>query len=196
MTAMPKAQNGYVDHPRYGSAPRFTGVDADLHSADVKLRYRTLVYNHPMRAFMKRYGHGIPVPDETTPVIIPGTAIVADLSKQAPATVHVTHYYDEEHRCEDCGRLFLFFAEEQRFWYEERQFPLDADCRRCYPCRRKLQDIEQIKRQYEVLMAVAEPSADEEAQLAVARLALVKAGHFHFSADREGFSILETSSRS
>lgn len=177
---MPKAQNGYIDHPRYGSAPRFTGLDADLHSADVNLHYRTLVFTHPMRAACKRGGWDIPTPDETTPVIIPGTAIVADLSRQTPATVPVTHYYDEEHRCVDCGRLFLFFAEEQRFWYEERQFPLDADCIRCYPCRRKLQDIEKIKRQYEVLMAVAEPSADEEAQLAVARLVLVEAGHFHF----------------
>jgi hypothetical protein len=176
---MLKAQNGYVDHPRYGSSPRFTGLDADLHSDAVNLHYRTRVYTHPMQAAFRRGGWDIPQPDETTPVVIHGTAIQADLSRQAPATVAVTHYYDEERRCSDCGRLFVFFAEEQRFWYEERQFPLGADCVRCYPCRRDRRNIERTKRDYEDLMTLSEPSPDDEAQMALARLTLAAASHFH-----------------
>lgn len=176
---MPKAQNGYVDHPRYGKAPRFTGLDADMTSLDVNLHYRLRTYTKPMLEAFRQGGWEIPEIGDDDPRLIPGTAIAADLTRQTPATVSVSHYYDEERRCIDCRRQFLFFAEEQRFWYEERQFPIDADCVRCYPCRRHEQDMQRTKRDYDQLMTLVEPTPDDLARMAFARLVLVESGRFH-----------------
>lgn len=176
---MPKAQNGYVDHPRYGAAPRFTGLDADMDCMDVHLHYRLRTYTRPMLEAFRLGGWQIPKAGADDPRLISGTAIAADLSRQTPATVPVSHYYDEERRCIDCRRLFVFFAEEQRYWYEELRFSLDADCVRCYPCRRRQQDIERTKRDYDELMTLIEPSPDDMARMAFARLLLVESGRFH-----------------
>ncbi|MEZ6136779.1 MAG: zinc-ribbon domain containing protein [Pirellulaceae bacterium] len=44
---------------------------------------------------------------------IPDTAIEANTDRQPNATVPVTHYFDLKRKCRDCGRNFIFFAEEQ-----------------------------------------------------------------------------------
>jgi hypothetical protein len=176
---MPKAQNGYVEHPRYGAAPRFTGLDADMESMEVHLHYRLRLYTKPMLNAFLRGGWQIPLLDDDGPTIVPGTAIEADLTRQTPATIPVTHYYDEERRCWDCHRYFLFFAEEQRYWYEELQFSLDSDCVRCHPCRKRHQDVSKMKRDYDALRTLAEPTTDDLARMAFARLVFVEAGRFH-----------------
>ena len=176
---MPKAQNGYVEHPRYGPVPRYTGLDADMNSREVHLHYRLRTYTRPLLDYFRRAGQQVPEIGEDDPKLIPSTAIAADLTKQTPATVPVSHYYDEERRCIECRRLFVFFAEEQRYWYEELHFPLDADCVRCYPCRRREQDSEKLRREYEELVTLAKPSPDDLARMAFARLLLVESGRFH-----------------
>ena len=40
----------------------------------------------------------------------------------------MTHYFDAKRVCRKCERPFLFFAEEQKYWYEDLRFPLEADC--------------------------------------------------------------------
>jgi hypothetical protein len=99
---MPKAQNGYVDHPRYGAVPRFTGLDADMSSLDVHLHYRLRTFTRPMLEAFRRGGWEILQARDDDPRLIPGTAIAADLTRQTPATVAVSHYYDEERRCSRC----------------------------------------------------------------------------------------------
>lgn len=176
---MAEAQNGYVEHPRYGTAPRFTGLDADMGSMDVHLHYRLRTYTRPMLEAFRRGGWEIPQIGDDDPKLIPSTAIAADLTRQTPATVPVSHYYDEERRCKDCHRLFAFFAEEQKYWYEELHFPIDADCVRCYPCRLRQQDLQKTKRVYEELLTLTKPSPDDLARMAFARLLLVESGRFH-----------------
>ena len=107
----------YVEHPRYGKLPRFTGLNHDPN------RYGNFIHWHSNRDCR-----------------IPDTAILADITRQHPATVHVTHYYDVKRVCRDCKRQFLFFAEEQKYWYEELGFRLEADCVRCCDCRKIIQD--------------------------------------------------------
>jgi hypothetical protein len=148
-------------------------------SMDVHLHYRLRTYTRPMIEAFRRGGWQIPQIEDDDPRLIPGTAIVADLTMQTPATIPVAHYYDEERRCIDCRRQFVFFAQEQRFWYEELRFPLDADCVRCYPCRRHEQDMQRTKRDYDHLMTLAEPTPDDMARMAFARLVLVETGRFH-----------------
>jgi hypothetical protein len=174
-TVIPKRKSYYVAHPRYGSLPCFTGLDVDKAAPGVYFRAWTegeldSWKNHP---FWR--GHNIAL----SGFLIPATAIVADPSKQHGSAMLNTHYYDIERKCCDCGRLFIFYAQEQRHWYEELRFPVDADCVRCYTCRRVTQDVDRAVREYEVLIALPEPSDDQIAELAVLRLVLVQAGRFH-----------------
>lgn len=77
----------YVEHPRYGRKPRITGLNPIDGRPGAWLRWGPTDYN------------------------IPNTAIAADRSKQV-GHASVTHYFDTKRRCRDCGRMFLFFAEE------------------------------------------------------------------------------------
>ncbi len=147
---------GFVGHPRFGKGPRTTGVDV-ADSPDGK------VYCH---------WHS-PVG-----VRVPNTAVVADVTRQAPATLHVTHYFDARRSCRKCGRPFLFFAEEQKYWYEELRFPLEADCLECAPCRKDAHQLQAARRKYEALLAApARPEADT-LRLVECALSLVEASVF------------------
>lgn len=145
-------RSDYVDHPRFGRSPRFSGVVP----REPGLGYRSC-----------RYGaEGIP-----------GTAVEADLERQSYSPVPVLYYFDTERRCESCSRLFLFFAEEQKHWYETLGFSLDAECMRCVECRKKQQGIERCRRRYEALFHTERTTA-EDLEMAECSLDLIEAGLF------------------
>ena len=166
----------YVPHPRYGNKPLVTGLDTDESDPEVHLHFLEGCYSTERLARIKKNS---PIdisflkPNDR---IVPGTAIVADISKQAPYTVPVTHYYDLERNCRDCGVLFLFFAQEQKYWYEELGFPLESDCVRCPSCRRSLREVRKAQQRYQELVTAEERSADQELELADLRLSLVEQG--------------------
>ncbi|MBN2024806.1 MAG: zinc-ribbon domain-containing protein [Pirellulales bacterium] len=145
----------YVEHPRFGNRPRITGLDPRPGCEGVYLGWRAL--------------------DDWK---IPGTAIVADLSRQTPATVPVTHYFDLKRICRDCGRPFLFFAEEQKHWYEELGFGLDSDCVRCPPCRVRQRGIARKRERYEEIFHVQERTTEQNIEMAECCLCLVEAAVF------------------
>lgn len=120
----------FVEHPRYGKGPRFTGLDV-TDSPDGK------VYCH---------WHS------PAGVRVPNTAVVADVAHQGTPTLHVTHYFDAKRVCRKCGHPFLFFAEEQKYWYEDLKFPLEADCLDCVPCRKDEQRVRVIRQKYDALL--------------------------------------------
>ena len=123
----PSKYSNYVEHPRYGRGPRITGLHVEP-SYDPAAG--PLVFLHWLAGQ------------------IPNTAIPSDVSKQRPATVQVTHYLDAERICRRCNQPFIFFAEEQKFWYEELKFPLEADARECFKCRREIRDLQKLKERY------------------------------------------------
>ena len=172
---VPRRRTYYVEHPRYGSQPRVTGLNVDKHAIGVHVR----AYSQEELALLSKDRSWLGVDASRIGFLIPGTAIVADPSRQHGSSVLNTHYYDIERNCRDCGRPFLFFAEEQRHWYEELGFPVDADCIRCHPCRRACQDLDRIVQRYEELLKVKEPSPEIQAELADHRISLVQAGRFH-----------------
>ena len=110
--------------------------------------------------------------------LIPKTAVKANTSKQKPATFHFTHYFDLERKCRDCDRDFIFFAAEQKHWYEELQFGLDSDCVRCVPCRKKVQGIERTRRQFEDLFHTEDRSPDQSLMMAECVLELIENNSF------------------
>ena len=147
----------YVEHPRYGRRPRLTGLDPipNLLDGSVFLHWHS-----------------------PAGVRVPYTAFAADLSRQPRATVPVTHYFDAKRQCRDCSRPFLFFAEEQKHWYEVLQFPLEADCLECVPCRKDAQQLRVARQKYDELLARTERSETDTLQLVECGLLLVESSVF------------------
>jgi hypothetical protein len=147
----------FVTHPRYGQRPRITGLNPETdYDGDVFLHWHS--------------------PRECR---IPNTAIPADLSRQSPATVPVTHYFDVKRQCRDCGRPFIFFAEEQKYWYEELGFALESDCVRCVVCRKKQQGLARKRERYEELFHVSNRSVEQDLEMIDCYLSLIEAAVFH-----------------
>lgn len=141
----------YVEHPRYGRSPRWTGSNPHTDYGRVFLHWHS--------------------PRECR---IPDTAIAANVARQAASTVGVTHYYDVKRRCRDCGRPFIFFAEEQRHWYEVLDFGLDSDCVRCVDCRKAQRDTTHVRERYVHLLAQSNRTDKETLELIDCALTLME----------------------
>lgn len=147
----------YIEHPRYGRGPKITGLNPEtVFGGDVFIHWHS--------------------PKECR---IPNTAIPADLTRQTIATFPVTHYYDVKRKCVDCGKLFIFFAEEQKYWYEELGFGLDTDCIRCVLCRRQQRGIAQLRERYVDLFHNSNRTIKENLEMAECCLTLIEQSIFH-----------------
>jgi hypothetical protein len=146
----------YVEHPRYGKRPRITGLNPETDYLNVFLHWHSR--------------------EDTR---IPNTAIKADLTKQPPATVAVTHYFNAKRTCRDCDKPFIFFAEEQKHWYEELGFGLDSDCVRCPVCRKRQQGLARAKERYEELFHTQNRNDDQNLEMAECCLTLIENKVFH-----------------
>ena len=177
---MATAYSEYVAHPRYGQGPRYSGVDVDLAAPETILNATTGCYNLAIRATIERMGVGSGFATLDPAGIVPGTAVVADPARQNrdDRRVGVTHYFDLERTCRRCRRPFLFFAEQQRHWYEELGFTLHSDCVECYECRRADWDLKRRQRRYEELLARPHRTAAETVEAAECCLCLIEAGRF------------------
>ncbi|NKB54346.1 MAG: hypothetical protein GKR97_19405 [Rhizobiaceae bacterium] len=148
--------DSFVEHPRYGRHPQITGLNP-------KPDFDTRVFLHWASPADQR---------------IENTAIVADLQRQSPATIPVTHYFDVKRVCRDCNSPFLFFAQEQQHWYEDLEFPLESDCVRCSPCRKMQQGLVQKQARYEELFHLAQRTFDEDLEMAECCISLMEASLF------------------
>jgi hypothetical protein len=101
------------------------------------------------------------------------------LTRQTPATIAVTHYFDVKRECVDCGQPFIFFAREQQHWYEELGFGLESDGVRCVPCRRRQHGISRARERYEELFHVPVRTTGETLEMAECGLSLIEASVFH-----------------
>lgn len=175
----------YVEHPRYGRRPHYTGLNPDpydilhvhLHSNATNIHELQKIHVH---LFGKRDGllKGLEAitPEELRRIA--GTAILANPSKQNRPTVPVTHYYDIECVCRNCRRQFIFFAEEQKHWYEELGFRLEVDCVLCPPCRKREQSLAAKRATYERLLKSKTRDWRKNLQMVNYAVTLVEAGVF------------------
>ena len=90
----------------------------------------------------------------------------------------IRYYFDSRRICRDCKRPFLFYAEEQKHWYEKLGIPLEINCIRCTPCRRKFRGANRARKRYSELLAVSKPSSPELMELVSISLDLIAAGEF------------------
>ena len=148
--------DNYVKHPRYGSHPLFTDENPqDDFANGVNLHWHT-----------------------RKDCLIPNTAILADSNRQVDAMFPITHYFDVKRRCDDCDRMFIFFAREQKYWYESLQFSINADCVRCVECRKQKQFAANKRAQYELLLKSEDRSDVDTLVLVDCCLSLIQASEF------------------
>lgn len=147
----------YVEHPRFGRGPRYT---ERVPKASLIVEF----FNRLWFKFQKE---------------IPGTGIVADPSKQTTSSVWKPYYFDRKAVCMACKRPFLFFAEEQRFWYEELGFNLAVQCARCVECRKKVQLVRKAQQRYEKLITQIGRSPIDQMELIECYLVLIEEGVMH-----------------
>jgi len=131
-----KSRN-YVPHPRYGTAPIPSGYKVNEDEI--------------------RRGHWRLSCDR----IFPETVLAADPENQNYALYPRKYYVDVERICRTCDRPFLFFAREQRYWFETLRFFVDADCVFCPQCRRESRVVQRRLRRYSDLYANPAPSRKE-----------------------------------
>jgi len=146
----------YADHPRYGKRPQKTG-------------------ENPQDDFE----NGVNLHWHTQPnCLIPNTAIAADCNRQVDAMFPITHYFDVKRRCQNCKKMFIFFAREQQFWYESLQFSINADCNQCAECRKQNQFLANRRAQFELLLKAEDRSDADTLTLVDCCLTLIEIGKF------------------
>ena len=152
-----KLPDNLVEHPRYGRKPRITGRDFRGHKLGLDPSWK---YN----------------PGDVT--IIPNTGIPADTSKQHGYAIPIYVYYDVLKTCVDCRRPYIFYAEEQRYWFETLGFANDADCVRCVVCRKRHQAKDRVNSDYQRLLAKEKKTWEDYLDLCNAALDLHELGRF------------------
>lgn len=143
----------YVNHPRYGSEPLPSSekIPADAISGG-HWRYSSLKF-------------------------FPETAMAADTSKQNYAIYPRGIYVDIEETCEVCSRPFIFFAKEQKHWFENLGFWVDAHCTRCTECRKKDQEIRLMQKRYQALVGSKDRTSTESRELKKIAMELYQLGY-------------------
>ena len=92
------------------------------------------------------------------------TAKRADISKQH-YTVCPRHWYvDATFICCECGKEFVFTADEQCFWYEDRKFFIQSLPKRCVKCRKADRTRLELKKRYDSLIAATLRKCPPEAK--------------------------------
>lgn len=127
-----------VRHPRYGAEPRPSGLkvaEAEIRRGHWRLGSDTL---------------------------FPDTVLVADTAKQNYAIYPRAYYVDVLRHCRNCRRPFIFFAAEQRYWFETLRLFVDADCVHCPDCRRESRSVHRRLRRYSDVMAKGDVATRKE----------------------------------
>ena len=79
-------------------------------------------------------------------------------------------YVDATFPCDSCHAEFLFSAAEQRVWYEEYRFWIDALPRHCLACRRDARTRTALRREYDHTVAITLERGDLESKKQLANV--------------------------
>jgi len=168
----------YADHPRYGRGPRVTG----LNPKDTTEKYQHLTGDELENSgfyeeeYVSFHWHS------QEKYRIANTAVVADESKLGDISVGVSYYFDVKRNCLDCKKTFIFFAEEQKYWYEELGFNLSANSVRCFSCRKKRKvgsnNLAKLREQYQELYQTKNRTRYETLEMAKYCLTLIELKDF------------------
>jgi len=98
------------------------------------------------------------------------TAIRADNGRQNCSICPRYWYVDAIFRCGRCGAEFAFSAADQRTWYEEYGFWVDALPKHCLTCRRDLRNLKAARQEYDGGVAHALQHGDLESKKRLAEV--------------------------
>lgn len=87
-------------------------------------------------------------------------AVRANVERQNYSMCPRHWYADAVFRCERCTGEFTFSAAEQRVWYEEYGFWVDAFPKHCLACRRALREVAHARQEYDRLVEATLASTD------------------------------------
>ena len=108
--------------------------------------------------------------------IFPESVLVADTSRQNYSMYPRPFYVDMRRTCRSCSRPFIFFAAEQKHWFEVLQFYVDADCVHCPECRQQRVAAKREFQRYTALVGIETPSVAELKQLVDLTVSLLAQG--------------------
>ena len=143
---------GLVPHPRF--APRADHARIPIAEAEIRRGFWRL-----RRA-----------------VIFPESVIVANVMRQHYAIYPRRYYVDVLENCRECGLPFLFFAREQKFWYEELGFHVEACATLCSACRQRAHARRALLARYAEAVREAKPSGEALLSLVDIVAGLAEAG--------------------
>jgi hypothetical protein len=83
------------------------------------------------------------------------TAVRASVEKQNYSVCPRHWYMDADFKCERCGLVFTWTAEEQKAWFEDYFFWVDSRPRHCRTCRRELRRLVELRKEYDATVAAA-----------------------------------------
>ena len=102
---------GIVVQPVYGAGPAVSGLQVPAEA---------------IRRGARLYG------DEE---FFPRSVLLADTRRQNFALYPKKYYVDVLNKCLSCGARFVFFAQEQKHWFETLRLHVATDCLSCPYCR-------------------------------------------------------------
>lgn len=130
----------YLNHPRYGDKPIISNTSSTIEAIEnAHWRYSSLKY-------------------------FPNTVILADIKKQNYAIYPRALYVDIEEKCGTCSKAFIFFAQEQQYWFEVLGFWVDSHCTHCFECRKHARYILTLRKRYDMLTSLDNKTSSEKTQ--------------------------------
>ncbi len=165
------------------SSQKRPGADISMKASNNKLK--NLVPHPKYGAAVIASGYGFD-PNEVrdgfwmyrSRIVFPESAIPADIDKQNFAIFPRKYYVDMLKQCRECQRSFLFFAQEQKYWFETLGFFVDADCVLCPECRASNQELKRRIKRYSERITESVLSEREMETLLKDAAFLVQAGYF------------------
>ncbi len=122
-----------VPNPRYGDSSIVSDEEVGLE--EIRQSHWRYAYSAAVMPDLsirpgKESGHRF-----SSEFIFIASAVRADVERQRHGGIPRQYYVDTLKICQDCGEHFIFFALEQRHWYEVLGFWIKSECVRCSVCR-------------------------------------------------------------
>lgn len=100
------------------------------------------------------------------------TAIRADIKRQNYSVCPRHWYLDAQFRCSRCENRFIWSAQEQKVWFEDYRFWIDAIPKQCPTCRTTLRQLAKLRQQYDLLIPQARKPATPEQRRRIVEILL------------------------
>lgn len=157
-----------ASHPHYGLEPTVSNLPL---TPKTKVHIISLpIFGLDLSQFGLEQSSGYRFPV----ISFPDTAVQSDLKELNGLEPDV--YLDTLFKCKSCEKYFIFFASEQKYWYETLRFNINARPIECSPCRVGSKKIKNASKMLAEFILKDELSESERKDLERASSILFEAG--------------------